>query len=73
MTNFLKSFTFISDFTQRPIFLMKAPHVGPLISKVKKAQPAIKNRLMILVFIGTASFAARIKVKAIPMAPLNPP
>lgn len=72
-TNFLKSFTFTYDFLHNPIFMIKIPHVGPLINKVKKAQPAIKNKHMIFVFNLTPSSAAKIKTKAIPMAPLKPP
>lgn len=69
----MKSFTFIYDLTQRPIFFITYPHVGPLIRSVKNAQPAIKNKLIIRHFTGTASFEARIKTNAIPMAPLKPP
>lgn len=73
LTNFLKSLTFISDFAHTPSFFITQPHVGALISKVKKEHPAILKRHIILVFTGTASFEAKIKVNAIPIAPLNPP
>lgn len=69
----MKSLTLISDLTQRPSFFITYPHVGPLIKRVRNAHPAIKNKLIILHFIGTASLDARIKVKAIPTAPLKPP
>jgi hypothetical protein len=71
--NFLKSFTFIYDFLHNPIFVITYPQVGPFISSVRKAQPAIRNKLMIRVFIRTASLEANIRVKAIPIAPLSPP
>lgn len=53
-TNFLNSLTLTYDLMHNPNFLITYPHVGPLINKVKKAQPAIKNKLIILVFTGTA-------------------
>ena len=65
--------TFIYDFAHTPSFFITQPHVGALISKVRKEHPAILKRHIILVLIGTASFEAKIKVKAIQMAPLNPP
>lgn len=52
--NFLKSLTLISDLTHKPNFFITHPQVGPLMSKVKNAQPAIKNKLMIRVLTGTA-------------------
>ena len=52
--NFLKSFTFIYDFLHNPIFFITYPQVGPFISSVRKAQPAIRNKLMIRVFNRTA-------------------
>ena len=47
--------------------------MGPFISNVRKAHPAIRNRLIIRVFTGTASLEHRIRTNAIPIAPLNPP
>lgn len=71
--NFLNNLTFISDFAHTPNFLITHPHVGALINKVKNEQPAILKSEIIRVLTGTASFDARIKVKAIPIAPLKPP
>jgi hypothetical protein len=48
-------------------------HVGALIIKVKNAHPDVFNRLTILNFGFNKGFDAKIKVKAIPTAPLNPP
>lgn len=69
----MNNFTFISDFAHTPSFFIIQPHVGALISKVRKEQPAMLNRHIIRVFTGTASFDANIRVNAIPIAPLKPP
>jgi len=53
--------------------LITKPHVGAFIRRVKNEQPAILNRQIILHFRGNPSFDAKIKVKAMPTAPLNPP
>lgn len=63
----------VSLFTHKPNFLMMAPQVGAFIIKVKKAQPEVFNKLTILNLGLSDRFDARIKVKAIPTAPLNPP
>lgn len=39
--NLLKSFIFVSLFTQRPSQIMKELQVGALIIRVKKAHPAM--------------------------------
>lgn len=57
----------------RPSQIIKELHVGAFIIKVKKAQPAILKILIDLNFYGRKSLAARIRVKAIPTAPLRPP
>ena len=43
------------------------------MSKVKKAQPEVFNKLIALNLGLKSQFDANIKVKAIPTAPLNPP
>lgn len=71
--NLLNNFTFVSLFTQRPNQIMKELQVGALIIRVRKAHPAILNMEIDLNFYGRKSFAARIRVKAIPTAPRKPP
>jgi hypothetical protein len=73
LTNLRNNFTFVSDLVHKPSFFITYPQVGPFIRRVKKAHPAIKYKQIILHFTGTASFEAKIKVKAIPTAPLKPP
>jgi hypothetical protein len=47
--------------------------VGALIIKVRNAQPEVLNKLNILNVGFRDWLAAKISVKAIPTAPLNPP
>lgn len=47
--------------------------VGALIIKVRKAQPEVFSKLTILNLGFNVGFDAKIKVKAIPTAPLSPP
>lgn len=66
-------FFFISLFVHSPIFLIKKLVVGALITKVSKEQPAILKSDIIRNIMGSSESAAKIKVKAIPTAPLSPP
>jgi hypothetical protein len=52
---------------------MKELQVGAFIMRVKNAQPAILKMLIDRNFSGRNVFDAKIKVNAIPTAPLNPP
>lgn len=63
----------MSLFTHKPSFLITALHVGALIIKVRKAHPEVFIKLTIRNFGFNSVFDAKIKVKAIPTAPLNPP
>jgi hypothetical protein len=71
--NFLKNRIFASLFTQRPSFLIITPQVGAFTIKVRKAQPDVFSKLTILNLGLRETFDARIKVNAIPTAPLKPP
>lgn len=69
----LNSLIFVVLLLQRPNFMITVLHVGALITKVKNAKPAILKIEINLNFYGRKSFAARIKVNAMPTAPLKPP
>ena len=69
----MKSLVFVSLFTQSPSFLMTNPAVEALMTRVKIEHPAILKRQMKVNFLFSAASAAKIKVKAIPTAPLKPP
>jgi hypothetical protein len=71
--NFLKNLILVSLFTQSPNFLITKLQVGALIIKVKNAHPEVFKRLTILNLGLRKGFDAKIKVKAIPTAPLKPP
>ena len=68
-----KNLILVSLLTHNPSFLITKLQVGALIIKVKNAHPDVFNRLTILNFGFNKGFDAKIKVKAIPTAPLNPP
>ena len=71
--NFLYSLSFVSLFTQRPSFLITKLVVGALIIRVRKAHPEVLNREAVLKVYLRIIFEAKIKVKAMPTAPLKPP
>ena len=52
---------------------MTNPAVEALMTRVKIEHPAILKRQMKVNFLFSAASAAKIKVKAIPTAPLKPP
>ncbi len=63
----------VSLFTHNPNLIITELQVGALIIKVKNAHPAILNIQIDLNFYGKNGLAAKIKVKAMPTAPLRPP
>ena len=71
--NFVKNLILVSLLTHKPNFLITVLHVGALIIKVRNAHPEVFNRLTIWNLGFKSGFEAKIRVKAIPTAPLKPP